>query len=72
MPVSSVTAAISAVPPILLILAKLKSSPRLNKIKITPMSDQTVILAVSTTFGSRLKCGWQRSLPKYSLKPKAD
>ena len=47
----------TAGPPTLTIFLKLNSSPRANRRKMTPMSDQVWMLAVSMTEGVSAKCG---------------
>ena len=57
MPKMMVRAAMTAGPPTFTIFLKLNSRPRANRRKITPMSDQVWMLAVSMTEGVRAKCG---------------
>ena len=55
-----VQAAIIAAPPTLTIFLKLNSKPKANKRKITPISAQVCIFAVSITEGVYAMCGLAR------------
>jgi len=57
MPKMMVRVVMMAGPPALTIFLKLNSSPRANSRKMTPISLQTWMLAVSITDGVRVKCG---------------
>ena len=54
-------AEMTAEPPTFISFLKLNSSPKAKSRKITPISDQVWIFAVSTTEGVKEKCGLQRN-----------
>ena len=51
MPATMVTAPVTAVPPTLTNFLKLKSSPNVNRRKMTPISDHVLMLLESITLG---------------------